>query len=308
MKYLERIHEGNKLTLNKPVNSDRIYYSELQQWFTNNAFRSFSIKYVVQGTIFYRCKNEQYRVDQDHFLLAPKQPDVSACFESRQPVKSICIDICPSSIEEAYTILHSGGKIDLDNYLDGYFEHPHFFEHVYHVRESAFGVRLQKLAHALTSGYSPQHDINEEWFLQLVEQVVLQEKENLEALTGIEARKYSTRKEIYQRVLKGKQYMDSFYATNPTIETVARQCNLSTFHFFRSFRQAFGISPYQYMMQLRLKYAVSLMQEEQHTFTDIAAICGFPDVFTFSKAFKRAYGLSPLKYCLFHLKNYPFHR
>src|SRR5581483_12038946 len=133
MRYVHFINESNKLTLNKPADTDRVYYSELLEWFTNNAFRSFSIKFVVQGTIYYRCNSKEYKVEQDHFLLTSKQPNVQAYFDSKKPVKSICIDICPSSLAEAYTILCSRKEVDLDNYMAGYFDHPHFFEHVYNV-------------------------------------------------------------------------------------------------------------------------------------------------------------------------------
>ena len=296
MSYVYLINESNKLTLNKPANTDRVYYSELLEWFTNNAFRSFSIKFVVQGTIYYRCDQKEYKVEQDHFLLTSKQPNAKAYFDSKQPVKSICIDICPSSLAEAYTVLHSSGKLDLENFMAGYFDHPHFFEHVYNVQESVFGKQLQKLAHALKNGQYYYGMINEEWFLQLVELIILQEKGNYVSLNGIAAKKIATRKEIYERLLQGKQYMDSFYSANPDIATVAKNCNLSAFHFFRSFRQAFGISPYQYMMQLRLKYALELMHQENYSLTDISTLCGFPDLFTFSKAFKREYGVAPSRY------------
>jgi len=69
MSYVHFINESNKLSLNKPANADRVYYSELLEWFTNNAFRSFSIKFVVQGTIYYRCQYKEHKVQQDQFLL-----------------------------------------------------------------------------------------------------------------------------------------------------------------------------------------------------------------------------------------------
>ncbi len=140
--------------------------------------------------------------------------------------------------------------------------------------------------------------INEEWFLQLVELIILQEKGNCASLNNIAAKKTVTRKEIYQRLLQGKQYMDAYYSLNPDIATVAQNCSLSTYHFFRSFRQAFGVSPYQYMMQLRLKHASYLMQEDNYTLTDIASPCGFSDLFTFSKAFKREYGVAPSRFVI----------
>ncbi len=296
MSYVHLINEANKLSLNKPANTDRVYYSELLEWFTNNAFRSFSVKFVVQGIIYYRCGDKEYKVEQDHFLLTSKQPNVQAYFESKQLVKSICIDICPASLAEAFTILRSKGDHELDNYMAGYFDHPYFFEHVYHVQDSLFGMQLQRLTQALSNGYYHPDIINEEWFLQLVELIILQEKGNCASLNNIAAKKTVTRKEIYQRLLQGKQYMDTYYSLNPDIATVAQSCSLSTYHFFRSFRQAFGVSPYQYMIHLRLKHASHLMQEDNYTLTDIASLCGFPDLFTFSKAFKREYGVAPSRY------------
>jgi AraC-like DNA-binding protein len=273
-----------------------VYYSELLEWFTANAFRSFSIKLVVQGTIYYRCGDKGYKVQQDHFLLTSKQPNVQAYFESKQLVKSICIDICPASLAEAFTILRRKDKHDLDNYMAGYFDHPYFFEQVYHVQDSLFAQQLQNLARALSNGCYHPEMINDEWFLELIELIILQEKENCVSLNGIAAKKTATRKEIYQRLLKGKEYMDTYYSRNPGIATVAKSCNLSTYHFFRCFRQAFGVSPYQYMMQLRLQYATHFMKEGNYTLTDIASFCGFPDLFTFSKAFKREYGVAPRRY------------
>jgi hypothetical protein len=113
MRYVHLINEQNKLSLNKPADTDRVYYSELTEWFTNNAFRSFSVKYVVEGAITYRCGQKEYKVEKDHFLLTSKQPFVKAYFESRQPVKSICIDICPSSIAETFSVLHHKEEYNL---------------------------------------------------------------------------------------------------------------------------------------------------------------------------------------------------
>ena len=51
---LERITESNKNSLNKPSDTDKIYYSELKEWYTTNAFRSFSLKYVLEECIYYK--------------------------------------------------------------------------------------------------------------------------------------------------------------------------------------------------------------------------------------------------------------
>lgn len=296
MSYLHLINEQNKLSLNKPANADRVYYSELLEWFTNNAFRSFSIKYVVEGSIRYRCGNKEYRVQQDQFLLTSKQPYVRAYFDARQPVKSICIDICPSSIDATFAVLSAKEDHNLDNYMAGYFEHPYFFEKIYNTGNSQLSLQLKQLGNDLKSASFYEGLVNEEWFLMLTEHIIMQEKQNCDALKNILSKKTSTRKEIYERLLIGKEFMNDNYLQNPEIAVVARHCNLSVYHFFRSFKQAFGVSPYQYMLRLRLNYALCLLNTNTMSVTDIAGRCGFPDVFTFSKAFKRQFDLSPNYY------------
>lgn len=293
MSYLHLINEQNKLALNKPSDADKVYYSELNEWYTNNAFRSFSIKMVVQGTIYYHCRNREFVVPENHFLITSKQPHAKAFFDSKHLVKSICIDICPRSIEEAFTLLHDD---DPDELLAGYFLHPYFFEKVYPVEGSLFAEKLSLLSRALRGTDFKNIKINEEWFLQLVELIIQQEKNNCIALNGLPAKKISTRKEVYERLLTAKAYMHDCNLQNPEISEIAKHCNLSVFHFFRSFRQAFGITPYQYLMQLRLDFAKQLLKEGDTSITDIAMHCGFPDVFTFSKAFRRNFAVPPSQY------------
>ena len=105
----------------------------------------------------------------------------------------------------------------------------------------------------------------------------------------------STKKELLRRLLQGRDFIDDNVLKNPGIAEIVQHCNMSPFHFFRSFKQAFGCSPYQYIITKRLEYAQSLIRTG-HSFTSIAAQCGFADLFTFSKAFKKLYGVSPSDY------------
>jgi AraC-like DNA-binding protein len=137
--------------------------------------------------------------------------------------------------------------------------------------------------------------LNSEWFFDLAEKLILQERGNYKALNGIHSVKYTTRKETLRRLSKGKDYMDELFLQNPDITDVASSANMSEFHFYRVFRQAYNITPYQYMLSKRLEYAIFLLKENQHSFSSIASLCGFPNLSTFSKAVKRKYDVPPSK-------------
>lgn len=290
--YFHTITEENKLSLNKPADSDVIYYSELNEWFTRNAFRSFSLKYVIDRCIYYKVGNKEHVVSKENFMLACKQPHVSAYFESKQTVKSICIDICPSTVAEAFTVLTTKGDPDFDNYLSGYFKVPEFFETVCPVNSAQFGNKLNALVVAIARGQAQDH-IDKEWFLDLVEKIIFHEYGNYLALNGLQSIKPDTKKEILRRLNTARHYMDTEFLEVKEISQVASFCNMSEFHFFRSFKQAFGISPYQYLLTKRLELAKDLIKKGGMSITHIAAHCNFPDIFTFSKAFKRHFKETP---------------
>jgi AraC family transcriptional regulator len=290
--FFRTITEENKLSLNKPVDSDVVYYSELNEWFTVNAFRSFSLKYVIDKCIYYKIGNKEFPISSGNLLLACKQPHVKAYFDSTAIVKSICIDICPDTVAEAFSILTAKQDHAFDNYMAGYFHHPVFFESVAPASSTLFRDKLNHLIHSIHKGEAEEL-INREWFLDLVEKIIFHEYGNYVALNGISSVKWTTRKELLQRLQAGRQYMTESFLQVKEIAEVAAVCNLSEFHFYRSFKEAFGITPYQYLLNCRLNLAKELIRQNNQSLSSIALVCNFPDLFTFSKAFKRHFGISP---------------
>ncbi len=293
------ITEANKLTLNKGGDCDAVYYSELNEWFTSNAFRSFSLKYVVDKCIYYKVGNKEHEVKSGNFLLACRQPYVKAYFESKEIVKSICIDICSETVAEAFTIMSAKEDLEFDNYLAKYFRYPEFFESACPVGSSSFGKKLDSLVAMIYNGDTGE--INREWFLDLAEKIICHSYGNYLALNGIQSVKLETRKELLRRLYSGKQYIDENFLRINEISEVAVISNLSQFHFFRSFKQAFGTPIYQYILNKKLDFASSMMANADLSITEIASVCNFSDIFTFSKAFKRRFGISPSQFQNTHI-------
>jgi AraC-like DNA-binding protein len=292
--YFNIITEKNKLILNKGGDCDAVYYSELNEWFTGNAFRSFSLKYVIDRCIHYKVGAMEHVVNSGNFLLACKQPHVKAYFNSKEIVKSICIDICPDTVAEAFTIISAKEDYEFDNYLSKYFSYPEFFESVCPTGTSQLNRNLQALVALIHNGDTDQ--INKEWFLELAEKIIYHAYGNYLALNGIQSVKLGTRKELLRRLYIGKQYMDENFLNISGVGEVALISNLSEFHFFRSFKQAFGTTTYQYILNKKLELAKTLLSRREIAITEVASICNFPDLFTFSKAFKRHFGISPSQF------------
>src|SRR5690606_40734962 len=61
----------------------------------------------------------------------------------------------------------------------------------------------------------------------------------------------------------------------------------------RSFKNVFGISVHQLVIELRMERALTLLRESSYPITEVAARCGYPDIHRFSRAFKHYYRCNP---------------
>lgn len=112
----------------------------------------------------------------------------------------------------------------------------------------------------------------------------------------ITAKKYSTRIETYRRLLRGKDYMDSFSGGQLHLEKVAHEACLSPYHFHRLFREAFRETPNQYLQRKRLANAQRLLERGEHSVTSVCLEVGFESLTSFSGLFRRNFGCSPSEY------------
>lgn len=78
-----------------------------------------------------------------------------------------------------------------------------------------------------------------------------------------------------------------------TVDDMAKRSGYSRYHFTRRFTESQGVSPAQFVRDLRLKHAVTLLQTEHLTIKEVAALCGFEDVSYFCKVFRKSLGHAP---------------
>lgn len=91
------------------------------------------------------------------------------------------------------------------------------------------------------------------------------------------------------------------YNTDIKIEDIARELNMCTEHFIRSFKKHTGKTPKEYLIKCRIDQAISLLISTDSSISDIAQQCGFTDVSYFSRCFRQFMGQTALSF----RKNYP---
>lgn len=75
--------------------------------------------------------------------------------------------------------------------------------------------------------------------------------------------------------------------------SMARVCCCSDTHLTRLFRQHLHTTPHQYLYDLRMQLAHSMLASKQLSIKEVAAKCGFHDAMNFSTGFRARFGMSP---------------
>ena len=94
-----------------------------------------------------------------------------------------------------------------------------------------------------------------------------------------------------------RDYIQQELGSPLTIDGLANLVNMSAHRFSHMFRRTFDMTPYAYVLQLRLQVASQLLQLQANLpIADIALSCGFSNQAHFTEAFRKKFGLPPAKW------------
>lgn len=92
------------------------------------------------------------------------------------------------------------------------------------------------------------------------------------------------------------KYINENFEKNITLSYLSDMANLAPNYFLRLFKKETGITPKEYILQIRLEHARSLLSGTTSKITTIASECGFNDTSYFSLFFKKRFGKTPIEY------------
>jgi AraC family transcriptional regulator len=98
------------------------------------------------------------------------------------------------------------------------------------------------------------------------------------------------------------KFLQSRYASEISLNDLAEAVHLSPFHLARLFKHETGVSPHQYLIELRVNAARALLDagSGQRSLAQVASAVGFADQSHLTRHFKRRFGVSPR-----HLRSVP---
>lgn len=102
--------------------------------------------------------------------------------------------------------------------------------------------------------------------------------------------------EYYAPLGRVKQYVRDNSAENISLEQVAQIAGMERKYFSTFFHKKVGICFRYWLMGVRIVNAISIMEHENRSITQIAFETGFRDLRTFERAFKRCTGFTPREF------------
>lgn len=92
------------------------------------------------------------------------------------------------------------------------------------------------------------------------------------------------------------EYINSNYHKQISVNQIASFIGISRSYLYKLFKESYGISPQEYLIQKRMHRAVDLILHTSKPINVIAKEVGYDDQLHFSKAFRATYGVSPSKF------------
>ena len=106
----------------------------------------------------------------------------------------------------------------------------------------------------------------------------------------------SVREDLSADTVAVRRYIENHYREPLTLDLLAQNVHMNKFHLAHIFSKEFGLSPFNYIQQLRIRESQELLRTTDYPLSQIAGMCGFSSPSYFSQRFSSTVGISPGEY------------
>ena len=277
--------ENKKVITDKKGNEIR--FSSVLNYDDKVHFHDFSIKYVVQGTEFYKINGKKQTVSSGEYVVGNQKTEGAVIIDSTTPVLGICIDISKQTIDEVIAY----------SYEENEAFQRFIFDNEWMVSKSIgqntqLESVLKQIAQKKHSFATNENLLQNEIFYSLACCIVKDQKMLFSQFKNLKVVKEETNNRLLHFLYDAKHYIDIHFLEPMLLDEIAKESKLSQFHFIRLFKQVFNITPYQYILSKRLEYAHYMLTNGCSS-VEVSYKVGFSNPANFCRAYKKHHGFSP---------------
>ncbi|CAH0118137.1 HTH-type transcriptional activator RhaR [Paenibacillus sp. CECT 9249] len=243
---------------------------------------AYEILYIISGELYYFIGDRTYQVVGGVLLLI-NMNDIHKLINSN------------GSMYERVTLQFK------KEFLEGFLAAGEAFDpcSCFQSGSSAIKLRAQEqgfvegLFHKMIAEHtnqSPQSDLYLK--LLLIELLIFIGRKQHSGHRGLYIESNRTHKQISRIV----NYINHHYAKRLTLDDISKNFYMSPSHVSRTFKDSTGFTFIEYVNNVRVKEACTLLKDSNLTVSEIAERVGFDNLTHFGRIFKGTTGSSPLKY------------
>lgn len=261
---------------------NKLVYSQMSSFYKSDIHEGVSIKYVHNGKEEYNIDGKPFEVSRGEYLVVDHEAPFIIDFDSKEDVVGLCLYFDKNLLKQMNS-----------NILSDNLNEVHVFQDKFNINENLTGRKIKNLF----LNYNREVSSNSNsFYYDIAEALFLDNEKNESYINKLKAVKRETREEIYRRIRHSLEFINDNLSRHLLIPDIARNCGMSEFHYFRSFKTLFGITPQNYIMSKKIELAKQLILNPEYNVNIIAQKLSFTDSSHFSKSFKSIVGKSPNKY------------
>lgn len=263
-----------------------LYYPE--HWTT------LSLKFAFGGSEQYILGNMKYGVQDNMYLILNRDSIYQSLIDSDRPVESFTLNFTAKFVEEVFYSSFNSDEylLDFPEVRDRY--PVNFFQKLYNT-DGILSTYINNIRLALKNN-NYDTDMLNEILHSILEHTFRSQLTESKTADELQSVKRSTRVELFNRLNKAKDYIESNYHESIDLDMLSKVSSLCPHHFLRKFKSYTGVSPHQFLKSVRLEKARIMLESTNSSITEICLNCGYESLSSFSFLFKNTYKTSPESY------------
>lgn len=280
----------------KRLDNNNSLYQETKRY-SNMGYHNhdLTLKFVFSGVQNYLMHKKEFSVHPDCFLVINKGTDFESKIQSEDYVQSLSISFDQKFINDIHRTLQGSTNDLLENPEKDCPADLHFPETLLPLKSNLL-FNVHHIRRFVNDRYDDDHLLEEYLhhtyinYLEIFNHDILKAEERLDAL------KQHTRAEVIKRLNLAKDFIYCNYNQQIGLKEIAENSYLSVNHLLRTFKQAFGETPHQFLTRIRLKRADYLIKNTNSPIKQIVPAVGFECSSSFIRLYRLHFNCTPAKY------------